>query len=203
MLELFLDVDGVILDFESTFMDFVREFYIPELPQNYLPKSWELKDDLLSQLDVDQTWNAFMGSGRFAQLNLLADKESFNRLGVTYPLHLVTNLPQEHYGQRVKNLTHHGLTYTSLNLGGHHSFGIKDYPSKAQVIQGLRDKNRQVFFLDDHPENCRQVKAAFPQARVFLMQRPHNEDLPDEDWERILDWQGFVAQVDQAVLSRS
>ena len=44
-MELFLDVDGVILDFESSFMDFIRDNYLPDLPQGYMPKSWEMENE--------------------------------------------------------------------------------------------------------------------------------------------------------------
>lgn len=195
MLELFLDVDGVILDFEATFMDFVRDTYLPDLPLGYRPKSWELEDDVLSSLDIQEAWDAFMTSGRFAQLQLLADKGSFNRLSARYPIHFVTNLPQEHYDQRMRNLSGHGLKFHSLNMGGHYSFGIKNYPSKAEVIDSIRDSQRQVVFLDDHPQNCRDVREGFPEAKVFLMERPHNMEFPDEGWVRVKDWGDFVAQL--------
>ncbi|MDT8446727.1 MAG: hypothetical protein RRB13_07510 [bacterium] len=195
MFELFLDVDGVILDFEATFMDYIRDTLLPDLPLGYRPTSWELEDDALSSLDIQVTWDAFMASGRFNRLQLLADQNSFNQLSARFPVHFVTNLPQEQYAPRFDNLQHHGLNFVSLNMGGHYSFGIENYPSKAQVIEQIRDQNRQVVFLDDHPQNCRDVKTAFPQAQVYLMQRPHNQSLPDEDWERVLDWAEFVARL--------
>lgn len=195
MLELFLDVDGVILDFEATFMDYLREAYIPDLPLGYRPKSWELEDDLLSGVDIQEAWDAFMASGRFAELALLADRTSFNRLSGQYPVHFVTNLPQDHYDQRMRNLTAHGLRFESLNMGGHYSFGIENYPNKAQVIERIRSKDRQVVFLDDHPQNCRDVRRSLPEAQVFLMERPHNQELPDEDWVRVKDWRDFVGRL--------
>jgi len=191
-MEFFLDVDGVILDFESTFMDFVRQNYIADLPLGFVPTSWELDDGPLSKLDVDIAWDAFMASGQFGQLKLLADKHSFNHISEGSAVHLVTNLPEIHYQERIENLDKYGLKFSSLNMGGHHDFGIKDYPSKAQVIDKLRDASKQMIFLDDHPENCRVVKARFPEAQVFLMQRPHNLEIADELWVRVTSWLDFA-----------
>ncbi len=41
---------------------------------------------------------------------------------------------------------------------------------KGSVCQGLKVE----FFIDDKPENCREVKAYCPRTEVFLLDRPHN-----------------------------
>jgi len=193
-MEFFLDVDGVILDFESTFMEYVRDHYLPDLPSGFVPTSWDLDDGPLAKLDVDVAWDAFMASGQFGQLKLLADPKSFNQISGRSSVHLVTNLPEAHYQERIENLERYGLKFSSLNMGGHHDFGIKDYPSKAQVIDRIRDTSKGMVFLDDHPENCRVVKAQFPTAQVYLMQRPHNLNTPDEGWVRVLSWAEFAGE---------
>ena len=195
MIELFLDVDGVILDFESTFMDYIREVWLPDLPVGYIPQSWELDDHALKSLDIEEVWEAFMASGRFNRLNMLADTESFNQLSKAYPVHLVTNLPEDQYDPRIDNLNFHGLKFESLNMGGHHSFDIPDYPSKSDVISKIRDQKRRPIFLDDHPENCKDVAAAIPEALVFMMERPHNLKTPDGPWTRVKDWPDFIAHI--------
>ncbi|OGG96579.1 MAG: hypothetical protein A2508_05435 [Candidatus Lambdaproteobacteria bacterium RIFOXYD12_FULL_49_8] len=195
MLELFLDVDGVILDFESSFMDYIREVWLPDLPPDYQPRSWEMSDHALASLDIDEVWEAFMSSGRFNRLKLLADPASFNQLAQAYPLHLVTNLPQEQYGPRSENLEFHGLKFASLNMGGHHTFNIPNYPTKSAVIAKIRTPNRRPVFLDDHPVNCRDVAEAFPEALVFLMERPHNQNLESGPWIRVANWQAFVTRL--------
>ena len=191
-MEFFLDVDGVILDFESTFMDFIRETYLPELPQGYLPTSWEMKDEALSKLDITEAWEGFMVSGRFEHLNLLADVVSFNQISSQSPVYLVTNLPEKHYSGRIANLAAHGLCFTSLHMGGHHDFGIEGYPTKPQVIERLRCQSKRLIFLDDHPENCRAVRSSFPTAEVYLMERSHNKGIQDEGWIRLQSWGEFA-----------
>jgi len=193
-MEFFLDVDGVVLDFESSLVDFVRDNYLPDLPADYVPKSWEMVDEFGS-LDIVEVWNRFLDSERFSRLDLLIDAGSFNQLSSRYPVYLVTNLPPSQFENREKNLALHGLNYRGMILAGHFSFNIDGYPTKAEAIGRLREQEERIIFLDDHPQNCRDVKAAFRQSEVFLMSRPHNLETLDEDWIRVEDWDGFLRQV--------
>jgi len=193
-MEFFLDIDGVILDFETGFMDFVRDEYLPDLPQGYIPQSWTMDDEFTS-LDIQEVWERFLNTDRFAQLNLLVDAESFNQLANQFPVHLITNIPNDYYMQRQKNLEFHGLKYTTMQLAGHWNFGDENYPTKSLAIANLHTPEKKLIFLDDHPINCQDIKQAFPESEVFLMSRPHNKESKAEDWIRVDSWRGFIDQL--------
>lgn len=193
-MELFLDVDGVILDFEGAFIDYVRDNFLPDLPVDYEPKSWEMSEEFKA-LKIDEIWKKFVYTDRFKQMNLLIDSESFNALSELYPIYLITNLPQAQFESRKENLEMHNLKYRELTLAGHFNFGIDDYPTKSAMISRLRTAGEKIVFLDDHPANCEDVKASFPESDVYLMSRPHNEKVDDREWIRVKDWQNFAEKV--------
>ncbi len=193
-MEFFLDVDGVILDFESAFIDFVRDEYLPDLPADYVPQSWEMSTEFGS-LDIVEVWERFVDSDRFARLDLLIDAESFNRLSDKYPVYLVTNLPESQYNSRKDNLDFHRLVYKDLFLAGHFNFGDQTYPTKSATIAKLHHNGEQMIFLDDHPKNCLDVKSAFSESKVFLMSRPHNKGVESQEWIRVENWEEFLNSV--------
>ncbi len=60
-MELFLDIDGVILDFESAFTDFIRDQYIPDLPTDFGPQTWDMVNEF-EGVDIDEAWDIFVNS---------------------------------------------------------------------------------------------------------------------------------------------
>ncbi|MDH5561804.1 MAG: hypothetical protein OEY59_13225 [Deltaproteobacteria bacterium] len=193
-MEIFLDIDGVILDFESSFIAHIRNNHIPELPKDYLPKSWEM-DEEFSQIRIKEVWDEFVSIDSFSELKLLVDQTSFNQLSSQYALHLITNIPKSLFSKRVKNLKSHALNFTSLEIGGHFNFGDEDYPVKSVVINKIRDHRKKIVFLDDHPTNCYDVKSRFPDSIVFLMSRPHNQNQKDHHWIRVANWMDFLEKL--------
>lgn len=195
-LEFFLDVDGVILDFESAFMDMIRELYVPELPIGYIPKTWDMSEEFPS-VDMNKAWEEFVGSDRFTQIKPLVKSDLFNVLSDSSPVYLITNIPEKLVGSRLENLQKYQLQHDGVYTGGHWDFGMEGYPSKSERISALHKNGNQIIFMDDHPTNCRDVKAAFPESQVFLMSRSHNQDQDDPAWKRVSDWNEFLAQTIQ------
>ena len=193
-MELFLDVDGVILDFESGLVDFVRDEYINDLPADFALQTWELTEDF-ADLDIEEVWIRFVTSERFTRLNLLVDPVSFNRISRQFSINLITNLPDEQYEFRKLNLDRHGLEYNGLYLAGHFNFGDESYPSKSQVIQDIHQAGEKIVFLDDHPKNCLDIKNNLPESDVYLMDRPHNKNQSDSSWIRVNNWNHFVEKI--------
>lgn len=194
-MEIFLDVDGVILDFEKSFINMIREEYKPELPLDFVPKTWELTD-ALGDIDIEKAWDKFVTSERMENLDPLVTAEQFNQLSSQAPVYLVTNIPQNLFNKRAKNLEKAGFNYTELFMAGHINFGDNTYPSKSEVIQKIRNPDKDLVFMDDHPRNCDDVKSRFPDSQVFLMNRPHNEDLEiQNEWIRVDHWDAFLNQV--------
>ena len=193
-MEFFIDVDGVILDFETSFMNLLREDYVPDLPQGYYPESWEMSE--ISGVDIAEAWDRFVNSERMGNLDLLCERESFNQIAAQYPLHLVSNIPNQYFEKREENLNKHGLSYSALHLAGHEKFGAIDYPTKAQKIAKIRSQDKRLIFLDDNPSNCKEIREYFPESEVFLMHRPHNKKTADcSSWTRVKDWREFISQV--------
>ncbi|MCG8336668.1 MAG: hypothetical protein MJE63_19340 [Proteobacteria bacterium] len=200
MIEFYLDIDGVILDFESSFVDFVRDYYIPDLPADYILQSWEMGEEFKS-LDIEEVWGKFVNSDHFSCMPLIAEKESFNNLSSAFPLYLVTNIPNAQFKGRVANLNLHGLEYSGLHLAGHFNFGDESYPTKSQKIKELRKPESKIIFLDDHPKNCLDVKSNFPDSQVYLMDRPHNKEVRDQSWTRVMNWLEFYHLMKQRIFN--
>jgi hypothetical protein len=194
--EFYFDVDGVILDFESGFVDFIRDNYRPDLPQDFQLKYWELSKEF-PDIDMGEAWEIFVASDRFSELNLLVSQNTFNGLTNGYPTYLVTNIPQNLVEKRKKNLSRHLLQYSELYCAGHWDFEIKDYPSKSGIIKQLHQKGNHIIFLDDHPTNCREVAEKVPDAHVFLMTRAHNQKEQDDCWVRVANWDELVSRVEK------
>lgn len=190
-LEFFLDVDGVILDFEKSFMDMLRELYMPDLPQGYLPRTWDMGEEF-PEVNMDEAWKEFVGSDRFKSIHPLVSSEVFNNLSENSPVYLITNIPENLIESRLENLSQYELQHDGVYIGGHWDFGVKDYPSKSEQIARLHQNGNQIVFMDDHPTNCKDVKAAFPDSEVFLMSRPHNKNEEDQIWKRVSDWEDFL-----------
>ena len=195
-LEFFLDVDGVILDFEKAFMDMIRELYMPELPEGYVPKTWDMSEEFPS-VDMDKAWETFCSSDRFRKIQPLVKSKTFNVLSKQSPVYLITNIPDKLVDLRLENLKNYQLQHDGVYTGGHWKFGLENYPSKSERISALHQNGNQIIFMDDHPTNCRDVKAAFPESEVYLMSRPHNQNQEDTAWKRVGNWKDFLDQTIQ------
>jgi hypothetical protein len=106
-------------------------------------------------------------------------------------VYLVTNIPNAQYEKRLANLERHGLEHSGLHLAGHFNFGDESYPTKSQKIKELKKASAEIVFLDDHPKNCLDIKTNFPDAQVYLMDRPHNREAQDQSWTRVMNWMEF------------
>ena len=197
-MELFLDVDGVILDFETSFVNLVRDEYVPELPHDYVPKNWEIFKEF-PDVELDDVWENFVGSERFAELDPLVEPKSFNRITERFPTYLVTNIPDYLMEKRRRNLAKYKFAYREVVPAGNWDFGIKDYPTKSQAIRRLITGGRRIVFLDDYPGNCEEVKREIPEAEVYLMSRPHNVNFKGKSWTRVKDWHEFVEKIDPSI----
>lgn len=193
-MELYLDVDGVILDFESSFIDFIRDEYINDLPLNYTLRSWEMAEEF-RDLDIVEVWERFVENDRFTNLALLVDPESFNDLSRRHPVFFVTNIANAQYRARQVNLERHKLNYSGLYLAGHFNFGDETYPSKSEIIRKIHRPGERIVFLDDHPKNCEDIRDSIPKSDVFLMDRPHNREVPDQSWTRVSDFTDFITRL--------
>ncbi len=61
MIRCFFDVDGVLLDFEGSFLKAVSHYFNLEIPANYQTDSLLFKD-LLTQEQMQKRWRYFLNS---------------------------------------------------------------------------------------------------------------------------------------------
>ena len=183
----FFDVDGVVLDFESSFIQVVQDYFSLEVPKNYQTINWNFSD-LLTMEQVKEGWEHFLKSRHFEQIPPLVDPERFNRTFGAYPVHFITNIPPKCLERRQRNLKQVGYDYISAHCAGFVNYDGQPPRTKADVIRELLKEEEQLLFVDDHPDNCVNVHEAFPEGEVWLMTRPHNQDFEHSGIRRALHW---------------
>ena len=90
----FFDVDGVVLDFESSFIKVVSNYFQLDVPENYQTENWFFSD-LLTSEQVQEGWDYFLKCSEFENMPPLVDPHQFNRIFGAYPVHFVTNIPPD------------------------------------------------------------------------------------------------------------
>ena len=183
----FFDVDGVLLDFESGFTKVIKEYFKLDVPADYVPESFWFSD-LLSKEQVMEGWDYFIHSSEFEKLKPLVDPEEFNSTFGAYPIHFITNIPPDCLKRREKNLRNLGFKFNSARCAGFINYEDHPAKTKADVIRELNQKESGVLFVDDHPDNCLNVREAFPDAEIWLMSRPFNSNFEHPKIRRATNW---------------
>jgi phosphoglycolate phosphatase-like HAD superfamily hydrolase len=181
------DVDGVLLDFESTYIRALTEYFQLEIPDDYEPQSWFFSE-LLTEEQMKEGWQFFLQSDYFAQMPPLVDPEGFNQLVGAYPVHCVTNIPPECLDRRRENLRNVGFRVDSSHCGGFIEYAGHPRQTKAEVVQELMEPAESLVFIDDHPDNCLNILEYFPDAEIWLMSRPFNREFHDARILRAKTW---------------
>ena len=52
----------------------------------------------------------------------------------------------------------------------------------------LQHEEEKILFVDDHPDNCLNVRDSFPEAEIWLMSRTFNDDFEHPGIRRAKDW---------------
>ena len=187
MYSCFFDVDGVLLDFESGFTKVIKEYFKLDVPADYVPESFWFSD-LLSKEQVMEGWDYFIHSSEFEKLEPLVNPEEFNSTFGAYPIHFITNIPPDCLKRREKNLRNVGFKFNSARCAGFINYEDHPAKTKADVIRELNQKENGVLFVDDHPDNCLNVREAFPDAEIWLMSRPFNSNFEHPKIRRATNW---------------
>jgi FMN phosphatase YigB (HAD superfamily) len=196
-MQLFIDIDGVLLDFERAFVRWLNERFGLGLPADYQAESWDF-DEVLPPGVLQEGWQAFLDSPLAGELPPLVAPERFNRLAAAHSVHLVTNFPEPHMAKRQANLEAFGFVYDTLHYCGLHGYRELRPQTKAQVIQALRDARGEGLFVDDHPDNCVDVHHNCPDVEVWLMSRRFNRGFAHPAIRRAADWDALFARLEQA-----
>lgn len=186
-MQFFLDVDGVLLNFEKSFARWLNHHYGFQLPDNYQTESWTF-DDLLPQEQIKEAWRNYLESKYCATMDSLVDLERFNSLANIHDVHLVTNFPSQHADKRTQNLEHLGFAYNTLNFCGLYGYRGEKPRTKSQIITELRNHDQQALFIDDHPDNCLDVLENCKNVEVWVMSRRFNREFDHPHIRRAQDW---------------
>ncbi len=204
--QIFLDVDGVLLDFHTNFSLYLKEKHSIELSsavENYHTRSMlQQKDKDAEQLKLEKKLQQeglmenFFKSDYFFTLNALVDVHSYNQIAQKHPVYLITNLAKKRKDARKKNLANLQFNYVEIFFAGYDKYGDTDYPFKSDIILQKSEKDTEIIFLDDLTMNCNEVLEAIPKARVFLLTKPYNqEEELSEGCIRVASWDEFQKQI--------
>ncbi len=172
------DVDGVLLDFESTWMRCAQESLGKEIPK--VSKSFYLeKRFCLTKEECHRVWEDFNDQGWWFKVRPFPETPEFIRELSFLPVNFcaVTNADHRFYMDRVISLK--GIIHPrNLFL-----LGFNNSPETR--AQRLKDMETQVF-LDDQPKNCNAaVRAGIPD--VILLNRDYEDLEPPLEEVTVID----------------
>ena len=191
----FFDVDGVLLDFEEGFIKAIKDYYQLSIPEDFQTKSFWFSD-LLTKEQVHEGWYNFVHSPEFEQLRPMVDPEQFNAKFGAYPVHFITNIPPDCLERRKTNLLNAGFKFDSAHCAGFVNYDDHPAKTKADVIRELLQEGKKIMFVDDHPDNCLNVRESFPEAEIWLMSRPFNDDFKHPEIRRAMNWGDVLGHSD-------
>lgn len=205
-MQLFLDIDGVLLNFERSFVGWLNAQHGMGLPADYEAKDWNFTE-IMSAEDLDSRWRRYLASDEAGRMAPLIEPVRFNALADAHDVHLVTNFPLPHWEKRVRNLQDLGFRYASLHHCGFLVFDGTAPRTKAEVVRELRapghgngTAGESALFLDDHPDNCLDVLQHCPDVEVWLMTRRFNREFSHPQVRRASGWEAVLRRLDNAVV---
>ena len=186
-MELFFDVDGVLLNFEHSFVDWLNQTYQLELPANYETNSWYF-DDVLTPEQLENAWWDYLDSTHAGELSTYVEAHHFNSHTAQRPVHLLTNFPNRHMDKRRQNLLSHGFEFVEVHHCGLEPIEGVRPPTKSEKLSELRTPGLPALFVDDNPKNCLDVLENCPDVEVWLMTRRFNLDFEHPQIQRAESW---------------
>jgi len=173
---LVFDVDGVTLDYQTGYREFLKKtFSISENP----------KEIHVTPKDAD--WQ-FLNSKEIGELKPLIDPAEFNRVTQGAKILFVTNLPTHLKGLREKNLRNLGFQFEEVIMAGFETYGEENYPTKGQILLNHIGRFERFCFVDDYPENCDEVAMDFPKSKVLMLQGYYDTPPGHLRFEKVKDW---------------
>lgn len=203
-MQLFVDIDGVLLNFERSFVGWLNAQHGMSLPADYEANHWDFTE-IMDADELDRRWRRYLASDEAGRMTALIEPARFNALAAAHDVHLVTNFPLPHWEKRVRNLEELGFRYDSLNHCGFLVFDGTTPKSKAEVVQEVRAAyaaggtvEDSALFLDDHPDNCLDVLKHCPDVEVWLMTRRFNRSFTHPGIRRTEGWDAVLRRLGDA-----
>ena len=190
-MQLFLDIDGVLLNFEHSFVHWLNVHLGLSLPEDYQAQTWDFEEVLPKDV-LEKAWLEYLESEFPARMQPLISPEMLNDLLREHTVHLLTNFPEPHMKKRLDNLAELGIGYQSLHYCGLHAYKAHTPRTKSDIIADLHNREQGALFVDDHPDNCLDVHANCPEVEVWVMSRRFNRDFDHPEIKRAKDWQCLI-----------
>jgi len=194
-MQLFCDIDGVLLNFERSFVRWLNAEHGMGLAEDYEANHWDFTE-IMEAAELERRWRRYLASPEAGQMGPLIEPARFNALANAHDVHLVTNFPLAHWEKRVRNLAELGFRYASLNHCGFLVVDNQPPKTKAQVVRELRAQPHDALFLDDHPDNCLDVVQHCPDVEVWLMTRRFNRQFAHPAVRRAENWDSVLQRLE-------
>ena len=184
------DLDDVLCDFISKFMDIAYEHF--DVDPKLRPTSWEWDDVNMTAAMVAGTWDIIHSTPNFwemlgvengASLPYVSELNRKTRMYFPTARAIVPGRPVEVQSARWL-FDNFGLMYPTVVVGN----------SKGPLAAALKYD----YFIDDRPKNCIEVKQASPTTKVFLKNASHNQGVVIPEIPRVKDFDTFAKIVLEA-----
>lgn len=171
-----IDIDGVLADFNSSFIELVKEVTGRNLfPEGYWPHTWNYPEALgYTAEEVGAVWDHIKAGGTFwRELEPLPDMEVLKDWFFSPPasdeyheFYFVTS----RMGIAVKMQTEEWLD-EQMGVSGH---TVLISSEKGAIAKALK----LGYYADDRAENIMDVERTSPDTFAYLIEQPWNQHLP-------------------------
>lgn len=185
-----IDLDDVLADFMTVYMDAARKRY-NRPPAGSMPIDWEWSNVLPSKEEQAKVWEDVQSKHNFwltLPVEDGASREMLQALDAKHSVYFPT-ARVESVGMSARKQSAAWLTM---------KFGIA-YPAvivayeKAPMALALKYD----YFIDDRPKNCIDIQKALPNCKVYLKDASHNQtfDAEANGFTRVKSFDEFAAIV--------
>ena len=185
-----LDVDDVLADFQGAFVRLARTMYDKPAP-DYKPTDWAWSTSGLSQEEINGVWEQIKRTRNFWENLRRSEGAGCNTLLklASHRLFFIT--------ARVPTAGHHEEDQTAMFL--RNNFNL-DFPTvvvtadKGPIAAVLQLD----YYIDDRPKNCLEVQRCTEEwlagrpCKVFLKDASHNQGVFIDGIQRVKDLNEFV-----------
>lgn len=185
-----VDVDDVIVDFVSAFRQEAEAVLGRKFPRP--PGSWSFKNWGVTKEEIERVWERIKISDNWFYMNCSAlpgVPENLPWLVENHDVYFIT--------ARIETPGFSVQKQTQLSLS---DIGIQFPTVLVEHNKGaIADALRLDAFIDDKIENLRDVDSFVTStAKLFVMNRSHNEDYPTpESWTRVDNFKEFVDKIQE------
>jgi len=195
LLRIGVDLDGVLADFNSTFIALIKQMIGIELPpvSDTYPDCWSYhraggvtkqQDAVLWAHISDPTVRFWRRLGELPGATMLRDLSDMMDARKVVVYFITTRLGASAHQQSMTWLAAHGFRAPVVLIAG-----SEDAKGKLALGLGLD------AFIDDKPENCIQVKLQSPSTKVFILNAPYNKTLAFDGITRVWHVREMLEQV--------